>query len=120
MTPWASKPHDRIDPHVVDVHLEVQVRPGRLALGADAGNQLSRLHVGGGPDEQLIEAHVPVDRLDAAGMLQDDPVAEALRRPPVEDVAFRRRVDRGAERCRQIDTGVGAASTRVVEQLAQR
>ena len=76
--PVGVEESDRIGADVVDAYLEVQMRTSGVALRAHPGDELTSLDVCRGADEQLVSAHVTVNGLDAARMLQDDPIAKAL------------------------------------------
>src|SRR4051794_4152414 len=87
--------------------LEVQVRAGGLAAVADLGDLLPRGdHLPGG-HEHLVDVPVQGDR--AVAVLDGEGETEPTRRAGLEDDASFRRVDRGADRGGDVDTGVERA-----------
>src|SRR5215203_476845 len=94
------------------VDLVVQVRPGRVALVADLGDLVARVHDLAGLD--VVVAHVAVDVDVPVGVLDVHRVAEAGGAPGPEDHPVGRRVDRGAERGGQVEAVVHLAPAHAV------
>ena len=98
------QPRDRVDvgTHEAAVHhAEVQVRPGRLAVGADVGDVLAGPHVL--PDGDVVVVHVAVDGVVAVVVLDDHPQPEAVRRAGGHHHPVADRDDRRAHRAGQVD-----------------
>src|ERR671937_2519383 len=92
----------RVDGGTTKPHLEVQMRPGRLAGGTDAADALA------GHDPltvtDLDARQVRVQRADAAPVRDRDQEAPASAEPPrVDDAARRSRADRSTRTRGNVD-----------------
>src|SRR5690606_20460991 len=110
------EPQRRVDRGevLVHVHLEVQVRAGGVAVGADLADDLARAHALADVDEHTVRVHVdvPGPELLAVDLVlehDDHAAAAAEAEPGVGDLAGGDGVDRRALGGRHVQTLVLAA-----------
>src|SRR5690606_34000735 len=102
----------------VDVHAEVEVTAGGVAVVAHGSDHLAGLHLLSRPDADAVGEHVVIGGFRAVAVVEDDHVpgqaVMGVLVPGVGDQAAGGGVDRGAARGAEVDPGLEGAPARAV------